>query len=74
MTVKTRITFGFGDGGAEFKFFDYEDVEPAQDVEPTYSIMFSYDELWTLLKKVFNGLQRSPGKRTLWSRIKAALK
>ena len=73
MTVKTRITFAFGDGGAEFKFFDYEDAEPAQDAEPTYAIQFAYDELWQLLTAVFNGLQKSPGRRSLWSRIKAAL-
>ena len=72
--MKTRITFAFGDGGAEFKFFDYEDAEPASDAEPTYSIIFSYDELWHLLTAIFNNLQRSPGKRTLWSRIKAALR
>jgi len=72
--MKTKISFGFGDGGAEFKFFDYETEEPAQDAEPTYSIVFSYDELWALLSAVFNGLQKSPGKRSLWARIKAALK
>lgn len=72
--MKTRISFAFGDGGAEFKFFDYETVEPTQDAVPTYRISFSYDELWQLLTAVFNGLQHSPGKRSLWSRIKAAFK
>ena len=71
--MQTRISFSFFDGGAEFKFYDYE-TELAADAEPTYKISFSYDELWALLSAVFNGLQKSPGKRSLWSRIKAALK
>lgn len=72
MTMQTRISFSFFDGGAEFKFFDYE-TELAADAEPTYKISFSYDELWALISAVFNGLQKSPGRRSLWSRIKAAL-
>lgn len=71
--MQTKISFGFYDGGSEFKFFDYE-TELAEDAEPTYRISFSYDELWALLSAVFNGLQKSPGRRSLWSRIKAALK
>ena len=71
--MQTRISFSFFDGGAEFKFFDYE-TELAEDAEPTYKISFSYDELWSLISAVFNGLQKSPGRRTLWTRIKAALK
>lgn len=71
--MQTKINFTFFDGGAEFKFYDYE-KELAEDAEPTYRISFSYDELWALLSAVFNGLQKSPGRRTLWSRIKAALK
>ena len=71
--MQTRISFSFFDGGAEFKFFDYE-TELAEDAEPTYKISFSYDELWALISAVFNGLQKSPGKRSLWSRVKAALK
>ena len=70
--MQTKISFGFYDGGAEFLFYDYE-TELAADAEPTYRISFSY-ELWALISAVFNGLQKSPGKRTLWSRIKAALK
>ena len=73
MTMQTRISFSFFDSGAEFKFFDYE-KELADDAEPTYKISFSYDEVWALLSAVFNGLQKSPGRRSLWSRIKAALK
>ena len=71
--MQTKISFGFYDGGAEFAFYDYE-TELAADAEPTYKISFSYDELWALLSAVFNGLQKSPGRRSLWSRIKAALK
>lgn len=71
--MQTKINFAFFDGGAEFKFFDYE-TELAEDAEPTYKISFSYDELWALLSEVFNGLQKSPGRRSFWSRIKAALK
>ena len=71
--MQTRISFSFFDGGAEFKFYDYE-KELEDDAEPTYKISFSYDELWALISAVFNGLQKSPGKRSLWSRIKAALK
>lgn len=71
--MQTKISFGFYDGGAEFKFFDYE-KELAEDAEPTYKISFSYDELWALISAVFNGLQKSPGRRSFWSRIKAALK
>lgn len=71
--MQTKITFAFFDGGAEFKFFDYE-TELAADAEPTYKISFSYDELWALISAVFSGLQKSPGRRSLWSRIKAALK
>ena len=71
--MQTRISFSFFDGGAEFKFYDYE-TELAEDAEPTYKISFSYDELWALISAVFNGLQKSPGRRSLWSRIKAAFK
>ena len=71
--MQTKISFGFYDGGAEFKFFDYE-TELAADAEPTYKISFSYGELWALISAVFNGLQKSPGRRSLWSRIKAAFK
>ena len=71
--MQTRISFSFFDGGAEFKFYDYE-TELAEGAEPTYKISFSYDELWALISAVFNGLQKSPGRRSLWSRIKAALK
>lgn len=71
--MQTRISFSFFDGGAEFKFYDYE-TELAEDAEPTYKISFSYDELWALISAVFNGLQKSPGRRSFWSRIKAALK
>ena len=71
--MQTRISFSFFDGGAEFQFFDYG-TELASDAEPTYKISFSYDELWALISAVFNGLQKSPGRRSLWSRIKAALK
>lgn len=71
--MQTKISFGFYDGGAEFLFYDYE-TELAADAEPTYKISFSYDELWQLLEKIHNGLQNSPGRRSLWSRIKAALK
>ena len=71
--MQTKITFGFFDGGAEFRFFDYE-KELAEDAEPTYKISFSYNELWSLISAVFAGLQKSPGRRSLWSRIKAALK
>lgn len=71
--MQTKINFAFFDGGAEFKFYDYE-TELAEDAEPTYKISFSYDELWALISAVFNGLQKSPGRRSLWSRIKAALK
>ena len=71
--MQTKISFGFYDGGAEFLFYDYE-TELAADAEPTYKISFSYDELWALISAVFNGLQKSPGKRSLWSRIKAAFK
>ena len=71
--MQTKITFAFFDGGAEFKFYDYE-KELAEDAEPTYRISFSYGELWALLSVVFNGLQKSPGRRSLWSRIKAAMK
>ena len=71
--MQTRISFSFFDGGAEFKFFDYE-KELAKDAEPTYKISFSYDELWALISAVFNGLQKSPGRRSIWSRIKTALK
>lgn len=71
--MQTKISFGFYDGGVEFLFFDYE-KELAEDAEPTYKISFSYDELWRLLGKIHNGLQNSPGKRSLLSRIKAALK
>lgn len=72
--MQTKISFGFYNSGAEFRFFDYEGADPAPDAEPTYKISFSYDELWALLSAVFNGLQKSPGRRSLWSRIKAALK
>lgn len=71
--MQTKISFGFYDGGAEFLFYDYE-TELAADAEPTYKISFSYDELWQLLGKIHNGLQNSPGRRSIWSRIKAALK
>ena len=71
--MQTKITFGFFDGGAEFRFFDYE-KELAEDAEPTYKISFSYNDLWSLISAVFAGLQKSPGRRSLWSRIKAALK
>ena len=71
--MQTKISFGFYDGGAEFKFFDYE-KELVEDAEPTYKISFPYDELWALLSAVFNGLQKSPGKRSLWSKVKAAFK
>lgn len=71
--MQTRISFSFFDGGAEFKFYDYE-TELADDAEPTYKISFSYDELWALISAIFNGLQKSPGRRSFWSRIKAALK
>ena len=71
--MQTKINIAFFDGGAEFKFYDYE-KELAEDAEPTYKISFSYDELWVLISAVFNGLQKSPGRRSLWSRIKAALK
>ena len=71
--MQTKISFGFYNGGAEFAFYDYE-TELAEDAEPTYKISFSYDELWALISAVFNGLQKSPGRRTLWSRIKAAFK
>ena len=69
--MQTKISFGFYDGGVEFLFYDYE-KELAEDAEPTYKISFSYDELWALISAVFNGLQKSPGRRSLWSRIKAA--
>lgn len=71
--MQTKISFGFYDGGAEFLFYDHE-KELAEDAEPTYKISFSYDELWQLLGKIYNGLQNSPGKRSIWSRIKAAMK
>ena len=71
--MQTKISFGFYDGGAEFLFYDYE-TELAADADPTYKISFSYDELWALISAVFNGLQKSPGRRSLWSRIKAAMK
>lgn len=71
--MQTKINFAFFDGGAEFRFYDYE-KELADDAEPTYKISFSYDELWALISAVFNGLQKSPGRRSFWSRIKAALK
>ena len=71
--MQTKISFSFYDGGAEFKFYDYE-TELAEDAEPTYKITFSYGELWQLLGKIYNGLQNSPGRRSLWSRIKAAFK
>ena len=71
--MQTKISFGFYDGGAEFLFYDYE-TELAADAEPTYKISFSYDELWALLSAVFNGLQKGPGRRSIWSRIKAAFK
>ena len=71
--MQTKINFAFFDGGAEFLFYDYE-TELAADAEPTYKISFSYDELWQLLGKIHNGLQNSPGRRSLWPRIKAALK
>lgn len=71
--MQTKISFGFYDGGSEFKFYDYE-TELAADAEPTYRISFSYDELWALISAIFNGLQKSPGRRSLWTRIKAAFK
>lgn len=71
--MQTKISFGFYEGGAEFKFYDYE-TDLAEDAEPTYKISFSYDELWALISAVFKGLQKSPGRRSFWSRIKAALK
>jgi len=67
--VKTRITFGFGDGGAEFKFYDYEDAEPAKDAQPTYELALSDKELDAVLVTVQRGRRRS-----LWARIKAVLK
>lgn len=71
--MQTKISFGFYNGGVEFLFYDYE-KELAENAEPTYKISFSYDELRQFLGKIYNGLQNSPGKRSLWSRIKAALK
>ena len=73
--VQTRIFFGFGDGGMEFRFFDYPVGEEfPEDMEPTYVIGFTYDEIWGFISVVFRELQKSPGKRSLWGRIRAMMK
>lgn len=73
---QTRIEFGLDDKGAWcFQFTDYpvgEDFNPEMPV--SYRIHLFDAELWTLIDGVVKQLQKSPGRRSLWSRIKAALK
>ena len=72
--IQTLISFGFGDGGMEFRFFDFPVGEEfPEDMGPTYIIGFTYDEIWGLVSVVFRELQKSPGRRSFWSRIKGAL-
>ena len=66
--MQTKISFGFYDGGAEFKFFDYE-KELAEDAEPTYEIAFSDKEL-----NEFLAILKKSRRRSFWQRIKAAFK
>lgn len=64
--MKTRISWGRGDGGMVFKFYDYEGDEPAMDAEPTYGIEFQDAELEQLLDDV-RRVMRGP---SFWEKAK----